>query len=226
MLQSALRQYRQQQRVSLLGLRQMRKAAPRGSHTVARVLSGYQAAAVQLSLESAPQILREQGIPLAQSYTVNGALLLSGDRSAVLFDNAATDAAFDTLSLALIQDAGRTAAAVDMVTRSAVTGYVRTLNGPTCPRCAVLAGRFYRYSQGFQRHPRCDCLMTPTTKAIGPSLITATNLAVDVSRREAGLFIGSSVIARDGRLTPQAVIASTPDRAAALSLLRRLGYVT
>lgn len=226
MLASALRQYRQQQRVSVLGLRQLRKAAPHGSRTVARVLAGYQASAIQLSLESAPTVLAEQGIPLTQTYTVQGAMLLSGDRAAVLFDNAATDAAFDTLALALIQDAGRTAAAVDMLTRSSVTGYVRTLNGPTCPRCAVLAGRFYRYSQGFQRHPRCDCLMTPTTKTIGPSLTTATNLTVDVRRREAGLVVGSSVIARAGRLTPQAVIATTPDRAAALSLLRRLGYIT
>jgi hypothetical protein len=204
----------------------MRKAAPRGSRTVARVLSGYQAASIALSLESAPITLAEQGISPAQSSRVNAVSLLSGDNAALMFDQAATDAAFDSLALALIQDAGRTAAAVDLITRREVTGYVRTLNGPSCPRCAVLAGRVYRYSQGFQRHPRCDCTMTPTTVTVGRGLTTATRLVVDTRRREAGLVIGSSVIARSGRLTPQAVMASTPDRATALSLLRRLGYIT
>lgn len=225
MLQSALRQYRQQQRISALGVTHMRRVKVRGSRTVARTLAAYQASSVRLALGSAPDVLAEQGISTAQTAQVVPATLLSGDGAAAMFDKAATDAAFDTLALALIQDAARTAAAVDLATRTAATGYVRSLNGPTCPRCAVLAGRVYRYSQGFQRHPRCDCLMTPTTNASGRSLTTSTALAVDTTRREAGLVVGTSVIARDGRLTPQAVLATTPDRATALSLLRRLGYI-
>ncbi len=43
------------------------------------------------------------------------------------------------------------------------TGYVRTLRGKTCARCAVLAGRIYRV-EAFQRHPRCDCGMTPVSR--------------------------------------------------------------
>lgn len=63
----------------------------------------------------------------------------------------------------MVADAGRQAASVDMVTRPRV-GYVRAVNPPCCQRCAVLAGAFYKV-EGFQRHPRCDCFMIPTTVA-------------------------------------------------------------
>jgi hypothetical protein len=44
-------------------------------------------------------------------------------------------------------------------------GYVRVLNPPSCQRCAILAGRFYRWSSGFRRHPRCDCVNLPSEQA-------------------------------------------------------------
>lgn len=60
-----------------------------------------------------------------------------------------------------IADAGRGAAGVQIAARPRV-GYVRMLNPPSCSRCVVLAGRFYRWNQGFLRHPRCDCTHVPT----------------------------------------------------------------
>lgn len=60
-----------------------------------------------------------------------------------------------------IADAGRVAAGVQIAARPR-TGYVRMLNPPSCSRCVVLAGRFYRWNQGFLRHPRCDCKHVPT----------------------------------------------------------------
>ena len=60
-----------------------------------------------------------------------------------------------------IADAGRGAAGVQIAARPRV-GYVRMLNPPSCSRCVVLAGRFYRWNQGFLRHPRCDCKHIPT----------------------------------------------------------------
>ena len=60
-----------------------------------------------------------------------------------------------------IADAGRGAAGVQIAARPRV-GYVRMLNPPSCSRCVVLAGRFYRWNQGFLRHPRCDCRHVPT----------------------------------------------------------------
>lgn len=63
-----------------------------------------------------------------------------------------------------VADAGRTAEKVSMVSQRQVTGWVRMLVPPSCGRCAVLAGRFYRWSAGFRRHPRCDCRHIPAVE--------------------------------------------------------------
>lgn len=63
-----------------------------------------------------------------------------------------------------LADAARQAAGVT-IAATPRTGWVRMVNPPCCQRCAVLAGRFYRWSSGFQRHPRCDCRHVPTTEA-------------------------------------------------------------
>lgn len=61
-----------------------------------------------------------------------------------------------------VADAGRDAARLAVVSRPHVA-MVRLASAPCCQRCAVLAGRVYRWSQGFKRHPRCDCQMLPQT---------------------------------------------------------------
>src|SRR5699024_5247725 len=61
-----------------------------------------------------------------------------------------------------IADAGRLASGVDAASRAGV-GYVRMLNPPSCERCIILAGRRYRWNQGFLRHPRCDCVHVQAT---------------------------------------------------------------
>jgi hypothetical protein len=63
-----------------------------------------------------------------------------------------------------IGDAARVSAGVGVATRGRV-GWVRMVNPPTCSRCLILAGRFYRWSSGFNRHPRDDCISVPTTQA-------------------------------------------------------------
>lgn len=63
-----------------------------------------------------------------------------------------------------ISDAGRAAASVDVASRNRI-GYVRMLNPPSCPDCLILAGRWYRYNQGFLRHPNCDCVHIPAREA-------------------------------------------------------------
>lgn len=60
-----------------------------------------------------------------------------------------------------VQQAGRNAAGVGITVFPEITGYTRALRTPSCPRCIVLAGRVYRWSSGFARHPRCDCLHIP-----------------------------------------------------------------
>lgn len=59
-----------------------------------------------------------------------------------------------------VADAGRVADGVAIAARPGV-GYVRMLVGKSCSRCAILAGRFYRWNAGFRRHPRCDCIHVP-----------------------------------------------------------------
>lgn len=62
----------------------------------------------------------------------------------------------------MVADAGRYAAGI-AVTARGLAGYERVVTPPACARCVVLAGRLYRWSRGFQRHPRCDCTMRPVT---------------------------------------------------------------
>ncbi|MGN0100751.1 MAG: hypothetical protein ACI39C_07410 [Dietzia sp.] len=71
-----------------------------------------------------------------------------------------------------VADASRQAVGLSVAARPRV-GSVRMLNPPSCSRCAVLAGRWYRYNAGFRRHPGCDCRAIPSTEA------TAGDLTVD-----------------------------------------------
>lgn len=66
----------------------------------------------------------------------------------------------ELLAKTAVADSGRAAAGVDIATRPAI-GYVRMLNPPSCSRCSLLAGRFYQWNAGFQRHPGCDCIHVP-----------------------------------------------------------------
>lgn len=71
-----------------------------------------------------------------------------------------------------VADAGRMADQVAMTARPQATGYVRMVVGKTCSRCIILAGRFYRYNAGFDRHPRCDCVHIPSRESIAGDVQT------------------------------------------------------
>jgi hypothetical protein len=71
----------------------------------------------------------------------------------------------EMLTQTTVQDTGRAAVSAAMIARPHVSGYVRVLSPPSCSRCTILAGRVYRWSTGFKRHPRCDCAMLPGTVA-------------------------------------------------------------
>lgn len=65
--------------------------------------------------------------------------------------------------LTVMADTSRQVVAADIAHRPLVTGYIRMLNGPSCARCVLLAGKWFRWNQGFDRHPRCDCRHVPST---------------------------------------------------------------
>ncbi|HTI26175.1 MAG TPA: hypothetical protein VL652_34620 [Kutzneria sp.] len=67
-----------------------------------------------------------------------------------------------------VSDAARVATGVAQVNDRKVAGYTRLTTPPSCSRCVVLAGRWYRYSRGFLRHPQCDCVMVPAAEVIEP----------------------------------------------------------
>lgn len=76
------------------------------------------------------------------------------------------------LTATTVADTGRVADGAMIASRRTKTGYVRMLNPPACGRCAVLAGRFYRYNSGFERHPHCKCIHIPATEDTGRDLRT------------------------------------------------------
>lgn len=78
----------------------------------------------------------------------------------------------DLVSQTAIADSSRSATGVGMVARPAVTRWTRMLNPPSCSRCTILAGRVYRWNQGFQRHPGCDCRHIPATEVTADDLTT------------------------------------------------------
>lgn len=86
----------------------------------------------------------------------------------------AWDAGMDSLLVRIqtqIADAARAAVSLGIAARPDV-GYVRMLNPPSCSRCAVLAGRFYKVNAGFLRHPGCDCRHIPSRESTSGDLTT------------------------------------------------------
>lgn len=69
------------------------------------------------------------------------------------------------LAATQVQDAGRAGESVALVADRTVSGYRRQLTTPSCGRCALLAGKWFRWNRGFTRHPNCDCVHVP---AVGP----------------------------------------------------------
>lgn len=63
-----------------------------------------------------------------------------------------------------VTDTARTGTSVAMTAEPRCYGYVRVVKAPACSRCIILAGRQYTHSQGFKRHPKCDCGMEPMSQ--------------------------------------------------------------
>src|SRR4029078_24859 len=93
------------------------------------------------------------------------ALMSIGSGAAVDRALAGGRANLDMIVRTQVADAGRGADQAALTARPQVQGYVRQIVGATCSRCVILAGRFYRWNAGFQRHPRCDCIHVPANRA-------------------------------------------------------------
>lgn len=71
----------------------------------------------------------------------------------------------DMVVQGIVADAGRAATSTGIAARPRM-GYVRMVNAPCCSRCAILAGKHFRFNQGFPRHPRCDCVHIPSLEDV------------------------------------------------------------
>lgn len=86
-----------------------------------------------------------------------------------------------------VQDAARVTTGIALANDQSIKGYIRHLTLPSCNRCIILAGVFYRWSDGFKRHPLCDCVMVPAAvSAQPPSAKAIFDSLSDEERRKAG----------------------------------------
>ena len=116
----------------------------------------------------------------------------------------------ERLILSEVADAGRTASQVEFVSRPDWQNYVRMLNPPSCPRCAILAGRVYRDLDAFARHPGCDCVMVPVQdwqEAHDNGLVASFDDAFKAGNVH-GLSKADAQAIRDGA-TPHEVVNAT-----------------
>lgn len=130
---------------------------------VPRVVIRHQAAAAATVTTALTAMLAEQGTPVEpEAALVPLAFTASPEAVANMTEQVEADWQLDRLVMSLVADAARGAESVSIATRPRV-GYVRYVSPPCCSRCAILAGKFYRWSSGFDRHPGCDCSHLATT---------------------------------------------------------------
>lgn len=246
-------------------VRAARRAAPRGMPAVATVVAAHQAAQAVRSQAAVAEMLSEQAIDHATDALLNSLAFTTSVDAFVRMAGAAADEAtrpseveqmaltpevrLDRLVASLVQDAGRAAEGVSVTARPNVY-WTRFVNPPCCSRCAILAGRRYRWSDGFQRHPGCDCSMVASgeqspyilspeeliatgqvrglSKADAQALADGADIGqiVNVRSKAAGLTEAGQVLNRAGRLTPGGIYRlADGDRDKALTLLTANRYL-
>jgi len=249
-LQSARSNYLWSSALAERAVRQAHKAESAGSNAVAGVIVAHQATAAFHAPSAVSQMLAEQGVEeAAQALLNSSAFTTQVSTLEAMLDAVTVQFEFDRLVQSMVQDAARSAEQVATAVTPKV-GFVRFLSPPSCSRCAVLAGRVYRYSQGFLRHPGCDCTMVPTSLAnpayvhdpvdlMRQGLVTGLSKAdrkaigdganfgqvVNVRSRTAGLATPGRVLERAGRPTPEAIYAAATSRDDAVQRLIAAGYV-
>jgi hypothetical protein len=71
-------------------------------------------------------------------------------------------------------DAGRGGVSVATAATPSVKTYTRVTDSNPCARCAVLAGRVYRWNDGFLRHPMCMCTHMVDLTGVAPERLDAS----------------------------------------------------
>lgn len=247
---SARRNYNLSALIARRAVKEARKAKPQGMSAVTTVVVAHQIAQAQTSQTAVAEMLAEQDIDSVADALLN----LPSFTTAVadlewMLDQATADLEFDRMVESFVTDAARAAESVAVAVRPNIY-HVRYVSPPCCARCAILAGRIYRWSEGFQRHPGCDCSMIPTTVAapyaqdpdelVRQGLVRGLSKAdlraledgadlgrvVNVRSRQAGLLEAGHALTRGGRPTPAGIYRLASSREEAVQLLARYGYIT
>lgn len=82
----------------------------------------------------------------------------------------------DEVVATILADSARAAETASTAQRTWVTGYIRMVEPGACSRCVVLAGRFYLFNDGFDRHPSCRCRHIPASEDVADDLRTNPRL--------------------------------------------------
>jgi hypothetical protein len=249
-LTSARRNYRLSALISTRAVREARKVRNRGTGAVLSVVAAHQVAQAQTSQAAVAEMLVEQEIDAAAEAILSLIGFTTDAQSLdAMLSAVDTDFEFDRLVESVVTDAARAAESVAVTARPHIY-HVRYVNPPCCARCAILAGRVYKWSEGFKRHPGCDCSMIPTTAASpyaqNPDDLVAAGLVrglskadmralddgadlgrvVNVRSKSAGLMQAGQALTRAGRPTPAGIYRlAGDDRAKALELLKQHGYI-
>jgi len=78
-----------------------------------------------------------------------------------------------------------------------VAGYVRMLTPPSCGRCVVLAGKWFRMNRGFERHPGCDCIHVPAPESVAEDMrVNAVDYLHSLDESSLAKVLGSKANAR------------------------------
>lgn len=111
---------------------------------------------------------------LKDTLTTPAFTALIGIRGGLSIDRAMGGGLNDLLlrSQMQVSDAARNAGSVKMASRAKPAGWVRMLNPPSCSRCTILAGKYFKYNQGFARHPGCDCRHIPAPEDTAGDVMT------------------------------------------------------
>lgn len=175
-LQSAREHYERQQRITARAVSAAREAQQAPPSRLAAIVALFQALAARDAVDAVPRMLTEQGVtptsPLRVLIQALVGIASDGRPLESLMSVARPGPHLDMIVSTQIQDAARVAGGLAITARPQVAGYVRMLNPPSCSRCTVLAGRWYRWSAGFERHPSCDCRHIPANEDAANDLRT------------------------------------------------------
>jgi hypothetical protein len=145
-----------------------------------------------------------------------------------------------------IDDAARGAASVEIAARPTV-GWVRMVSAPCCDRCAILAGKWFKFNDGFERHPQCSCTHIPApedtddelgtspealfsgghvrlTKGQRDAIAAGEDPARVVNAKRRRSMSTASAGVRGARVTPDRIYRMRLPRERTVELLRANGY--